>query len=346
LHVNAAAIVPIGRQSSEEELLAVYVPFEQREIDAVAAAFGLGKVVEWHGIPQGSINTNYRMKTAGGRFFLRHTTVRTAAELEFEAALLGHLHESRFPAPTLVWTIDGRPFWPALGGRVSVFEWLTGDELSRAELDGEHARCLGRELGKLHRITNSFLGNRPNPYGPEVVRPWVEGLLANQDQEIRSIALELGEALAAAEPLGELVPRGVIHGDLFMDNVKWIGDRVSAIFDFEMACRDALVLDLAIALNAWCFDSGQYLPDLSRVLVAGYEEERKLEASELDGLYRASVFGAVRYTASRIRDFHLSGVPAERLAPKDFRTYLARVRALRAIGPTGFRALVGLEKRR
>jgi homoserine kinase type II len=322
--------------------LAVYIPFEQREIDAVAEVFRLGKVLGSHGIPQGSINTNYRLETDRGRFFLRHTTVRSASELEFEAALLGHLHESRFPAPTLVWTVDGRPFWPALEGRISVFEWLAGDELSRGDLDRQHARALGRELGKLHRLTNSFSGDRPNPYGAEVVRPWVEALGAHETQEIRGIARELGEALAAAEPVGELLPCGVIHGDLFMDNVKWIGDRVSAIFDFEMACRDLLVLDLAIALNAWCFDSGRYLPDLSRMLLAGYEDERPLGSTERDALYRSALFGAVRYTASRIRDFHLSGVPADRLAPKDFRTYLARVRALRAMGPAGFRTLLAL----
>jgi homoserine kinase type II len=324
--------------------LAVYVSFEQREIDAVAEVFRLGRVLEWRGIPQGSINTNYRLETERGRFFLRHTTVRASSELEFEAALLSHLHESRFPAPTLVWSADGRPFWPALGGRVSVFEWLSGHELSRADLDGEHARTLGRELGKLHRLTNSFSGDRPNPYGAGIVRSWVEGLRAHEAEEIRGIALELDEALAVAAPVGELVPWGVIHGDLFMDNVKWIGDRISAIFDFEMACRDALVLDLAIALNAWCFDSGRYDPDLSQMLVGGYEDERALGASEREALYRAALFGAVRYTASRIRDFHLSGVPADRLAPKDFRTYLARVRVLRAMGPAGFRALLGLGK--
>ena len=325
--------------------MAVYVPLERREIDAVAEVFGLGGVVEWRGIPQGSINTNYRLETQGGLFFLRHTSVRAASELEFEAALLSHLHESRFPAPTLVWTVDGRPFWSAFGGRISLFEWLTGDELSRADLDAEHARAVGRELGKLHRVTNSFSGDRSNPYGGPIVRSWVEELLAHQDGEIRAVSRELGEALAAAEPLGELIPRGVIHGDLFMDNVKWIGDRISAFFDFEMACRDALVLDLAIALNAWCFDSGRYVADLSRPLLAGYQDERILGASERDALYRAALFGAVRFTASRIRDFHLSGVPADRLAPKDFRTYLARVRLLRAMGPAGFRTVLGLDGR-
>jgi homoserine kinase type II len=326
--------------------LAVYVPFEQREIDAVAEVFALGKVLQSRGIPHGSINTNYLLETERGRFFMRHTVVRAASELEFEAGLLAHLHESAFPAPVLMPTRDGHAFWPVLGGRVSVFNWLSGNELSRGELDGAHARVLGRELAKLHRVAQSFAGDRANPYGPRVVHSWVEELFSHELEEIRSIAGELRSALAATLPLGKLLPLGVIHGDLFMDNVKWIGDRVSAVFDFEMACRDALVLDLAIALNAWCFDGGRYLADLCRWLIAGYEEERPLGESEVDALPRAALFGAVRYTASRLRDFHLSGVPAERLAPKDYRTYLARVRELEALGEKGFRALVGLADRR
>src|ERR687891_2815448 len=145
--------------------LAVYVAFEQREIDAVSEEFGLGAVLQWHGIPHGSINTNYRVETGRGRFFMRHTTVRTPSELEFEAALLAHLHESAYPAPVLLPTREGRPFWTALGGRVSVFQWLAGDELSRGDLDPGHARRVGYELAKLHRVSNSFAGERPNPYG-------------------------------------------------------------------------------------------------------------------------------------------------------------------------------------
>jgi homoserine kinase type II len=139
-----------------------------------------------------------------------------------------------------------------------------------------------------------------------------------------------------------LDPRGVIHADLFMDNVKWLGDRVSALFDFEMACRDAYVLDVAITLNAWCFDNGEYRPELCRGLLRGYQVERSLMPVEREHLFGHALFGAVRYTASRIRDFHLSGLPPDKLAPKDFRTYLARARALSAMGPGGLRALAGV----
>ena len=323
--------------------MAVYTELSSEELSELAAAFGLGAISEAVGIPQGSINTNLRLETASGRFFVRHTTVRSEDELRYEAALLDHLHASAFPAPTLVRSLRGEPFIPLRGGRVCVFHWLTGEEKTRSQLTFEHTRALGRELGKLHRVTNAFTLQRENPYGPLVVRGWLEGIAGRPEPELQEIAGELQDALKEALPFGDLVPRGTIHADLFLDNVKWLGDRVSAIFDFEMACHDALVLDVAITLNAWCFDR-EYQEPLCRTLLQGYEEERPFIPGEAQALYHAALFGAVRYTASRIRDFHLSGVGADRLAPKDFRTYLARVRALRALGEGGFLRKVGLRR--
>lgn len=320
--------------------MAVYTPFEASDLNHVASTFGLGEIREAHGIPQGSINTNYRLETAQGRFFLRHTLVRSAEDLTFEADLLDHLHASALPAPSLIRTTDGRPFAELKGGRACVFRWLAGEEKTRAQLSWDVLWALGRELGKLHRVGASFMGERANPYGPAVVRGWLQGLAQHRDGSVAEVARELSAALPHGETLGDLVPRGVIHADLFLDNVKWLGDRVSALFDFEMACRDALVLDVAITLNAWCFD-GAYQPQLCRAFITGYEEERPLTPTEPVALHRAAIFGAVRYTASRIRDFHLSDLPADRLTPKDFRTYLARVRALTAMTTPDFLALLG-----
>jgi homoserine kinase type II len=322
--------------------LAVYATFDEPDFIHITQAFGLGAFRSATGIPQGSINTNYRLECAAGRFFLRHTTVRSEADLRFEADLLTHLAESAFPAPQLLRVGSGAPYLALRGGWVSVFRYLSGEELTRAQLTHEHAERLGTELGKLHRVTNSFGGDRANPYGPGRVRQWLAELAGHADAEIAQIARELQGYLDAAQlASGELVPRGVIHADLFMDNVKWLADRVSAFFDFEMACRDAYTLDLAITLNAWCFE-GEYRKDLCQALVRGYQQERKLLPREHEDLYHQALFGAVRYAASRIRDFHLSPLPPDRLFKKDFRTYLARARALSAMRYRSFQALVGL----
>ena len=323
--------------------MALYTTLDTAAFTRLTQAYGLGTVHEFVGIPQGSINSNYRLVTSSGRYFVRHTTVRSGEDLRFEAGLLALLAEAHFPGPRLVSTREGEPFLELEGGRVCVFTWLVGEELTRAQLTPEHLEGLGLELGKLHRLALSYRGARANPYGPEVVRGWLVGLEAHPDAELSAIARELGECLSRAEAArGLLEPRGVIHADLFMDNVKWLGERVSAFFDFEMACQDALTLDVAITLNAWCFDAGAYRPELCRALLRGYQVERVLVPAEREALHGHALFGAVRFTASRIRDFHLSGLPPDKLAPKDFRTYLARARTLSRLGPEGLRALVGL----
>lgn len=323
--------------------MALYTPFEPEDFHAIAEAWRLGRVLSTAGIPEGSINTNYRLETERGRFFLRHTTARSASDLSFEASLLDHLNASRFPAPVIEKTPDGRPFLELKGGRAVLFHYLSGEELTRAQLTEVHLERLGEELGKLHRVTNSFTGTRDNPYSREVVEGWLRALERHPDVELQKVAVELLTYLDTAERAEPgLQLRGVIHADLFIDNVKWLGDRISALFDFEMACQDAYGLDVAITLNAWCFDE-VYQPGLCRALIRGYQAQRRLEPQEVDALYSHAIFGAVRFTASRIRDFHLSPLPADRLTRKDYRTYLARVRCLIEIGASDFKRLVGLD---
>jgi homoserine kinase type II len=322
--------------------MAVYTTLPPEAFTQVAEAYGLGAVRAVTPIPQGSINTNVRLETDQGRFFLRHTTVRSPDDLRFEAALLQHLSAACFPAPVLLSPPGPAPYLEMHGGRVSVFRWLAGEEFTRPSLTPEVLERLGAELGKLHTLTLSFRGTRENPYGPEVVRGWLTGLHARPEPELVAVAAELEGCLQRAEAEHQgLEPRGVIHADLFLDNVKWLGDRVGAFFDFEMACVDAYALDVAITLNAWCFD-GAYQPELCRALLRGYQDTRPLADVEKQSLFGHALYGAVRFTTSRIRDYHLSPLGADKLAPKDYRTYLARARALSGMGPDGLRALLGV----
>jgi homoserine kinase type II len=323
--------------------VAIYTELTNEQWSTLAEAYGLGALHSVHGIPQGSINSNFRLEAQKGKFFLRHTLVRKSEDLRFEAGLLGHLAESHFPGPVIEPTVRGEPFVEIAGGRVTLFHLLAGEELRRNQLSDEHLEQLGRELGKLHRLGASFTGQRENPYGLPVVASWLEGLRGVKDPEVAEALTILEPALAEAKKLipSGLLPRGPIHADVFLDNVKWLGDRISAIFDFEMACVDACALDVAITLNAWCFD-GDYLPLLARRFIVGYQEQRPLSGVERGALYGQALFGAVRYTASRIRDFHLSPLGPDKLTKKDFRTYLARVKRLQMLGPEMFQKLVGL----
>jgi len=325
--------------------MALYTPLEMETLRDVAGRYGLGDVLGARGIPQGSINTNYRVDTDRGRYFVRHSTVRSEEDLAFEASVLALAASARLSVAKLVLTPGGAAFIPLAGGRLSVFEWLEGEELPREALTAEHLRALGSTLGALHRAMDEAPAtlSRTNPYGLACVDAWLQGLHCHADPEVAAAERILRAALARAEAHRQ-APESttVIHADLFIDNVKWLGPDRCTFFDFEMACRAPAGLDVAITLNAWCFEGADYREALCRAFVGGYLEQRSLSASERENLYGHALFGAVRYTASRIRDFHLSPLPPEQLAPKDFRTYLARVQRLERLGPEGFQALLGL----
>ena len=231
-------------------------------------------------------------------------------------------------------------------GRASLFKYLAGDELTRSQLTAFHLEALGSEVGKLHRLGGqAFRGQRDNPYSAEVVQGWLQGLERSEIWRGGGGAAHSAGLRSAMPKRGfkeNFLPRGPIHADIFLDNVKWLDNRVSAIFDFEMACIDAFALDVAITLNAWCFD-GDYSEELGRAFIRGYQQERRLETGEREG-WTSPRFGAVRYTASRIRDFHLSTLPPSRLFRKDFRTYLARVSRLRSLGAEGFGTMLGVSR--
>jgi homoserine kinase type II len=149
----------------------------------------------------------------------------------------------------------------------------------------------------------------------------------------------LREELAGSRAL-PAAPRGLVHGDLFLDNVLWRDGSVAALLDWEMSCVDALAWDLAVVVNAWCYGD-RFEPALVRAFLAGYQERRALDPATAGALYAYAKYVALRYTASRIHAFHRAALPADRLAWKDWTRYRDRLRALRAMGEEGFRALVG-----
>jgi homoserine kinase type II len=313
-----------------DRAVAVKTELSADEIAEVARAFALGAVREWRGIPQGSINTHYELECEAGRFVLRLTEGRADAEVQFEEALLEFLAAAAYPVAR---PVAGPPGARVRGRPATLFHWVAGEEIRRDEVRPEHLLEIGRLLGRLHLVSEGFPRSQENRYSPEVILGWAQDLEqgGEGDDEVRAAAPLLRREAERAAALAPL-PQGVVHADLFRDNVKWLGARVSAVLDWEMACTDAFVLDVAIALHAWCFGE-RFEPALVRALLDGYRARRKLSPEEREGFVPRLRFAAVRYALSRIRDFHLSPLPAERLVKKDWRRYLRRLQALPEIEP-------------
>ncbi|HUL58804.1 MAG TPA: homoserine kinase [Anaeromyxobacteraceae bacterium] len=321
--------------------MAVYTPLTAEQIAGVLRAFGLAAPDRVQPEPRGGVNTNYHVWSGGRRWFLRVAEGKTEADVRFEAEVHRYLHEARFPVAQLLPAADGRPFVPVLGKPAMLFSHAPGEEVTRAGADAGRCRRLGEQLGRLHDLGAGFPEERANPYGPARVRAWLEALEPDGggDPEVAAALPLLRDELSLAGSLPG-VPRGLVHCDLFADNVLWIGDRVSAVLDWEMSCVDAFAFDLGVALSSWCYTDG-YDQARARALLGGYRARRETEPDTVDALYPFARYAALRFAASRIHGYHRAALGAERLARKDWRRYRDRLVALREMGEGGFRTLVG-----
>lgn len=321
--------------------MALYTPLSDTELADLAGAFGLPAPERALPEPKGSVNTNYHLWAGGRRWFLRLNEGKSAEEVGFEARVLRFLEAEGFPSARLVPARDGRPFSVARGRPAMLFAFVAGEELERADVGPAHCRAVGAQLGRLHALAGRFDGSRPNPYGWGRVEAWVRELLPDGggDAEVRPWVPLLQDELARARRLPE-APRGLCHGDLFIDNVLWSGARVAALLDWEMSCVEAFAYDLAVVLLAWCYGS-RFEPELVAALLEGYRGERALDRATTDALYPFARYAALRYTASRIHAFHFAELGADRLAWKDWTRYRDRLKALREMGEPAFRALTG-----
>jgi homoserine kinase type II len=324
-----------------EASVAVYTHLARDEVAAFLAAFGLGPPTRLEGVPAGSINTNYLVEAEGMRFFLRLNEVATEADLRYEAELLSHLQAKRTPTPALLRTLAG-PSWAPLHGRMgSLFGWAEGRERSAHDATRDDLWRVARALARLHAAASDFPLRRPHAFGEEAVSRWIDEIVALRREDLAdTVPLLVKERDHLRQARDPTLPRGVIHGDLFPDNVKFDArGEVSLLFDFEMASDGVLAYDVAVCLLSWCWERGFDWPRV-RAFLAGYASARPLGTAELAGLYAEMRQGALRFMVTRIRDFHLRPVPAQDRVPKDFRDYRDRLRALREIGPEEFAARI------
>jgi homoserine kinase type II len=317
--------------------VAVYTHLRPEEIAAFLEHFGLPGPTAFQGVPAGSINTNYFVESAGERYFLRYNEVASPEELRYEAALLQHLEARGTATPALRWTRSGTPFAPLRERRGSLFRYAQGEERTSRSASPADLREVGRALSALHRAGRDFPERRPHAFEFDSVSRWVREIAALDEPSLRDTVPLLTEEIAylraARDPT---LPRGVIHGDLFPDNVKFDSQgAVSLLFDFEMASDGVLVYDVAVCLSSWCYE-GAFDFERARAFCAGYEEGRPFTAPERAGLYAEMRMSALRFTVTRIRDFHLRPVPAGDRVEKSFRDFLRRLLDLRAMGPPGF----------
>ena len=294
-------------------------------------------------VEQGTVNSNFRVETDGGTVFVRVNEGKREADVRYEAALLWHLGVHRFPTPQPLRTSAGEGYARApqpLHQFITVFPWVTGEEIAAADADVERVGQVGEALARLHVAAADFPLRRGGVYTFEHIAQRIEGFRARAADlpEIAEALPILDEEvvfLRGARRALEPLPIGTIHGDLFPDNLLWKGREVAAVLDFEQASRGRYTYDLAVALLAWCTDGARLEAGRAWSMVSGYQRVRPLSPSEREALWVEARTAALRFAVTRITDVYLPSLPPESRPArpgKDYRDYLARLRHLREEG--------------
>jgi homoserine kinase type II len=303
------------------------------DLVALLAQFGVTGYRRATPIAAGTVNTNFAVELQEGqqiaRRFLRINEGKAREDVVREAAIVEHVAARGVTTPRPLHTRTGEPFGTWDGAYVSLFPCVEGSTLSRAQVGVGEAREAGRALGQLHRAGADYADHRPGRYEPEEIARRFRGIAAAGDATLADAVAELGPALAALEQeRAAVLPLGLIHGDLFIDNVLYDHGRLAALLDFEQASWGRLVYDLAVSVLAFGFGSGDdFRPDVTRGFIDGYVAERAVSAEE-DRAFTAELrFASCRFAVTRITDVYqrrTAGAPAG----KDFNRYLARLRAV------------------
>jgi homoserine kinase type II len=306
--------------------VAVYTDVAAEDLGVFLAGYDIGELLAYKGIAEGVENSNFLVHTSRGYFILTLYEKRVAAkDLPFFLGLMEHLHARGISCPQPVQNKQGEVLGQVAGRPAAVITFLDGMWIRRPSPG--HCAALGEALAKLHLAGLDFERSRANALSVGGWRPLYESC-SRRANEVRHdlkqfLATELSH-LEAAWP--QDLPQGVIHADLFPDNVFFLGNRLSGLIDFYFACTDALAYDVAICLNAWCFETDHsYNVTKGRGLLQAYAQVRPLSDAERAALPLLARGAALRFLLTRLVDW-FDVPPGALVRPKDPLEYVRKLR--------------------
>lgn len=306
--------------------MAVYTTVSDDELTEFLSRYDLGEVLAFKGIAEGVENSNFLLQTEHGNHILTLYEKRVAPEdLPYFLALMRHLAANGVDCPLPIEACDGSALQSLCGRPAAIISFLEG--LWPRRIHPFHCRELGERLARMHLAGADFAMSRPNNLSIDGWRPLLEACGPRSD-EVRpalfgELNLELGK-LESEWP--EELPQGVIHADLFPDNVFFRNERLTGFIDFYFACNDALAYDVAVCLNAWCFEpDGSFNITKAQQLLASYRAVRPLDERELLALPLLCRGAALRFLLTRLFDW-LNHPPGAFVKPKDPLEYYRKLR--------------------
>ncbi len=320
--------------------MAVYTQLTNEQIaEHLEQCYAVGALDFAVGIAQGVENTNFLVAVrddagAETKYILTLYEKRVnPQDLPFFLELLQHVAARGVACPKPIPRRDGALYGECAGKQASLVSFLHGK--SRTIIKNPHAASVGHVLGALHRATGDFTGTRANALsldGWQKTYAKIMGRLDEIQPGLKSLVKDEIAFLLQHFPADEALPRGVIHADLFPDNVFFEGDDVSGVIDFYFACTDMLAYDVAITLNAWCFDPrGEFSPTRAKLLLDAYQKQRRFAAAEVAAFPVLLRGAALRFLLTRAHDW-LHHDSNALVRPHDPLEYAAKLRFHQRVG--------------
>ena len=282
--------------------MSVFTTVAPADLNGWLRNYPVGTLVTLAGIPAGIENTNYFVATGGGRYILTLFEKLQPHELPFYLGLMAHLSEHGVPCPKPIANLAGEFLGELNGKPAALVSFLGGKEVSVPL--APHCAKVGAVLARLHLAGQSYPLTMANPRGPrwwQAVAPEILPFLSRADAALLQEEIRFQALHRLAD-----VPRGVVHADLFRDNVLFEGASIAGVIDFYFACNDVLLYDVAITVNDWCLDaSGGLDPARTSALLDAYGADRPFTVPEHAAWPVMLRAAALRFWVSRLYDFHL-----------------------------------------
>ena len=306
--------------------MAVYTDVAAEELAEFLGGYDIGELLSYKGIAEGVENSNFLLHTTSGSFFLTLYEKRVAVgDLPFFLGLMGHLAGHGIVCPQPVKTRGGETLGRLAGRPAAIIDFLEG--VWPRKPNAAHCAAVGQALAKLHLAGRDFPMKRANALSVSGWRPLFDQAAPRADTLQHGLRQLMSDELDHLEKTWpKNLPEGVIHADAFPDNVLFLGERLSGLIDFYFACNDILAYDIAICLNAWCFEADHsFNVTKARAFLNAYGRERKLSDAEQDALPLLARGAALRILLTRLVDW-FNVPPGAMVKPKDPLEYFRKLR--------------------
>ena len=315
--------------------MAVYTDVTADDLTQFLSGYDLGELLAYKGIAEGVENSNFLLHTGAGNFILTLYEKRVAeADLPFFLALMEHLAARGITCPQPVKNRTGGMLGRLAGRPAAIVTFLDGLWIRRPS--AAHCAAVGEALARLHLAGADFRKTRANALGIASWHPLYEQAKSRGDSVRSGLCAEVAKELAVLEKNWPRdLPEGVIHADLFPDNVFFLDEKLSGLIDFYFACTDTLAFDVAICINAWCFEPDHsYNVTKGRALLNAYAKARALSAPERAALPVLARGAAMRFLLTRLVDW-LAVPDGALVRPKDPLEYYRKLRFHQSVKGTG-----------